>query len=224
MAANPYPRISAKVWTTLRARAAVAPSMKFTAPAVAALMEMASPESARDNAISPMRRFGLIDEDGALTERGNLWRVDESYGVACQEILDEIYPDELGTLIDDDGHPDTAKVKTWFEHKGFGTANARQMMTTYVRIASQQIPELPAADSGRANTASPAKDAPTRSPRPKIVEVSREAVAHETPTPPVKSNTGPTVHLDIQIHIPADATPEQIEQIFSSMARHLYAK
>jgi len=197
--------------------------MKFTSPAVAALMEMASPESARDNAITPMRRLGLIDEDGALTERGNLWRVDASYGVACQEILDEIYPDELGTLIDDDGRPDADKVQTWFEHKGFGKGNARQMMTTYARIASKLVPE-PAADSGRVNTASPTKKTTTRSPAPKKAEASRDAVAHEPPAPPVKPDAGPTVHLDIQIHIPADATPEQIDQIFSSMARHLYAK
>jgi hypothetical protein len=36
------------------------------------------------------------------------------------------------------------------------------------------------------------------------------------------SGAGPNVHLDIQIHIPADASAEQIYQIFESMARHLY--
>lgn len=32
----------------------------------------------------------------------------------------------------------------------------------------------------------------------------------------------PIPHIDIQIHISADAKPEQIDQIFSSMAKHLY--
>jgi hypothetical protein len=32
----------------------------------------------------------------------------------------------------------------------------------------------------------------------------------------------PSVHIDFQIHISPEATPEQIEQIFASMRRHLY--
>ena len=32
----------------------------------------------------------------------------------------------------------------------------------------------------------------------------------------------PTLHINIQIHIPSDASPEQIDKIFSSMAKHLY--
>lgn len=32
----------------------------------------------------------------------------------------------------------------------------------------------------------------------------------------------PSIHIDIQIHISADAKPEQIDQIFASMAKHLY--
>lgn len=34
----------------------------------------------------------------------------------------------------------------------------------------------------------------------------------------------PSVHIDIQIHIAADAKPAQIDQIFASMAKHLYGK
>ncbi len=34
----------------------------------------------------------------------------------------------------------------------------------------------------------------------------------------------PTVHIDIQIHIDANAKPEQIEKIFESMAKYLYKK
>lgn len=32
----------------------------------------------------------------------------------------------------------------------------------------------------------------------------------------------PKLHIDIQIHISPDATPQQIEQIFESMSKHLY--
>lgn len=225
MAANAFPKVTAKAWTALRARAAAAPSTKFTPEVVAALMEMASPRSARDNTVSPMRRLGLIDEEGALTARGNKWRIDESFDEACQEILEEVYPEELGALVDGDGNPDFSKVKTWFDHQGFGDSNARQMASTYVTVASKQVPEPPAADSGKPKKkASTKTDDSGKSPRVKQAEVPIEKEAQEPSTAPVSPNGGPSVHLDIQIHIPADATPEQIDQIFSSMARHLYAK
>ena len=47
---------------------------------------------------------------------------------------------------------------------------------------------------------------------------------------PLQSNSGgssdrtPTIHIDVQIHISADAKPEQIDQIFASMAKHLYGQ
>ena len=74
MADNTYPKIAAKAWVALRARAVAAPTVKFTPDVVAALMGMANPESARGNTVAPMRRLGLIEEDGALTDRGNRWR------------------------------------------------------------------------------------------------------------------------------------------------------
>lgn len=36
------------------------------------------------------------------------------------------------------------------------------------------------------------------------------------------SKTAPSVHIDIQVHISPESTPEQIDQIFKSMAKHLY--
>jgi len=33
---------------------------------------------------------------------------------------------------------------------------------------------------------------------------------------------GPEVNINLQIHISADASPDQIDQIFMSMSKHLY--
>ena len=40
---------------------------------------------------------------------------------------------------------------------------------------------------------------------------------------PAASST-PSVHIDLQIHISPDASPEQIDSIFASMAKHLYGR
>jgi hypothetical protein len=36
------------------------------------------------------------------------------------------------------------------------------------------------------------------------------------------SAQGPTLHIDIQVHISPEASPDQIDQVFASMAKHLY--
>ena len=45
------------------------------------------------------------------------------------------------------------------------------------------------------------------------------------PPPPgkgvINSKGPPSLHFDIQIHISPDASPEQIDKVFESMARHL---
>lgn len=42
-------------------------------------------------------------------------------------------------------------------------------------------------------------------------------------SPPVlPQSQSPSLHIDIQIHLASDATPDQIDQIFASMAKHLY--
>ncbi len=50
-----------------------------------------------------------------------------------------------------------------------------------------------------------------------------ETVPLVAPPPSLDSPT-PTLHIDFQVHIAADAPPEQIDKIFESMAKHLYNK
>lgn len=38
-----------------------------------------------------------------------------------------------------------------------------------------------------------------------------------------KSNA-PSLHIDIQVHVSSEASAEQIDQIFASMAKHLYGR
>lgn len=40
----------------------------------------------------------------------------------------------------------------------------------------------------------------------------------------MRSQSSPSLHIDVQIHIDSSASSEQIEQIFASMAKHLYGR
>ncbi len=171
-----------------------------------------------------MRRLGVIDQDGGLTSRGNKWRGDASYGEACQEILDEVYPPELTSFTDAGGTTDRSKVTTWFQHQGLGLSNARQIAATYAMIADKKLPEAVQPDTAKTRRPTSAKKA-----QPKVVKQGPgESTVVERADPPKPPEnppaTGASIHLDIQIHIPADASADQIDRIFASMAKHLYQK
>lgn len=72
-----------------------------------------------------------------------------------------------------------------------------------------------------ADSTPPASSAPEDSP----IETT-EAHPNVAVPPPTYPDgvANPSVHLDIQIHIDSTASAEQIEQIFSSMAKHLYGR
>lgn len=84
--------------------------------------------------------------------------------------------------------------------------------------AEQDAPE----ETDSTDTPQPSRQAASRHAPVKPV---RSAVS-QTVTPPAASagRPSPAVHIDVQIHIPATATPEQIDQIFASMAKHLYSR
>ncbi len=218
---NPYPKVPLKSWAKLRARAAAAPSVKMTGDTVAALLGMSSAKSAMDNIVYPLRRLGLIDEEGALTARGAKWRTDGGYSEACDEILADVYPESLSHLAGDDGGPDAAAIRTWFDQQGYGESNAKQMAATYLMIAGKEIPDPPAASGAGPKKAPPKKAPPKKAPAK--AEPS-ESDAREKPGPanPADGSSGPSLHLDIQIHIPPDASADQLDRIFESMAKHLY--
>jgi len=214
--------VGEKPWFALRAKAATAPSTKFTPSAVAALLSMSGEKSANDNVLLGLRRLGIIDDDGLLTARGNKWRVDSSYAEACEDILNSVYPTELQSLTDDHGNADKAKVATWLQHKGQGESSAKQMASTYAMIASKSPAPAPAA-----TPASPKQSAyKPKTSTAASVATSQAALSSDDIAKPQNASgsdsPSPTIHLDIQVHIPPAASAEQIDQIFASMAKHLY--
>jgi hypothetical protein len=73
--------------------------------------------------------------------------------------------------------------------------------------------------------AAPAPAERRRRPAPKDAtkrRVTPVAEGEESDERPKRESARPKLHIDIQIHIAADATKDQIEQVFASMAKHLY--
>jgi hypothetical protein len=110
------------------------------------------------------------------------------------------------------------------QHKGLGGSNAKQMAVTYTMIAQKSVPAMAPTSQTKKNSQNGTRKAP-----PKVT--AKPEVNQEIATPPAQApesvrqpTSGPNIHLDIQVHIPVNATAEQIDQIFASMAKHLYPK
>ena len=85
----------------------------------------------------------------------------------------------------------------------------------YVISLEQKLEELPI-------SAQSTVDEPPTVDEPQIetVEVDPAQRLERTAIAPTLVNA-PTVHIDVQIHIDSNAGPDQIDQIFASMAKHL---
>lgn len=223
-----YPMISEKSWWQLRNQ------FKKTIPSVVnvsylkSLLSLNSDQSAR-NILAPLRQMGIIDADGKPQPRATDWRSDTKYPDVCSAIISEIYPQELLDLFPD-AQIDNITAKSWFmDTCSLGDNAAGKITSTFSMLKSGQIK----ADSDVAKTvASPKNAKANRTPNATSDKGTEPATTPPTPAanvnpsiiPTPAASTTPSVHIDLQIHISPDASPDQIDSIFASMAKHLYGR
>jgi hypothetical protein len=180
-------------------------------------------KSARANVLPFLRTLGIIDDDGKPKERAKLWRDDEHYPEVCEAILKEIYPKDLLDAVAD---PKTSrdKAERWFaNHTGAGEAACRRMAVLYtVLMEANPAGETGGSKTGESTKASKKSPEKSRAAR----KEKAERPPNPSPTPPAAQNpatpTGPGININLQVHISADASADQIEQIFAAMAKHIY--
>lgn len=125
--------------------------------------------------------------------------------------------------------PDKDAVIQWFmRNTGTGKPAAQQMAAFYMLLCEADISgaEQDPAPNARASRA-PTTRQKRAVDRPKPVAPSVPATV-PAPTHPQTAkklaSAFPNLHIDIQVHISADASAEQIDQVFASMAKHLYGR
>jgi len=90
------------------------------------------------------------------------------------------------------------------------SAGLRRIEDVIAEVASQQRGSVPKPEPTASKNASYTNE--YRSEQPVI------------PRPSVNLPSSPTLHIDINIHIDASASSDQIDQMFASMARHLFQR
>lgn len=219
---NGYPMISEKNWWTIRDKFKSSLPATVSANYIKTLLTLSSEDSAKSNVIIPMKRLGLIDENGKPTQLANDWRLDDKYKTSCEVIIKNVYPQELLDLFPDE-NIDRNSVNGWFMGHGVGSGAAGKMTALFTLLKSGEIKDI---QPQKSSNGKKSINKPKSSVIPKVVEddyASKEDV-ERTPASKGKENTGnrPNLHIDLQIHISPDSTPEQIETIFASMAKHFY--
>ena len=217
-----YPTISEKAWWTIREKFKASIPSVVSPTYVKSLLSLANDNSANSNVITPMKRLGLIDEENKPTSLANNWRIDEKYTEACKTMLNSVYPSELLDLFPDDSI-DKNSARTWFMSQGVGQAAADKMIALFTLLKSGEI-KSKKTDNTAKKTKVQKKD--TKATQQKshegAVNPIQSPAENILPTNQAPCSNKPNLHIDLQIHISPDSTPEQIECIFSSMAKHLY--
>lgn len=221
-----YPYMSINVWAEIRRSFAKNLPSRVTSTYLQTVLK--SSAKTAGNILPQLRTLGLIDTEGAPLDVAKRFRLDGEYQGAVAEIVDRLYPSELRDLFPGP-EEDLKDVANWFMlHTAGGQIGSTAQARFYLMLVSG---ELPTADSRKSHNAGPGDTKPTaqkRQMRNAPATTPASAPVSTTPAAPAANSTTssrplmPGLSLDIQIHIDAEATLEQIDAVFASMARHLY--
>ncbi len=208
-----FPMLPVAHWWTLRKKFKQSIPGVVTENYLATVLNM-TVESARKNVLPFLKPLGIIDDEGRTTERAKLWRDDGHYPEVCKAITAGVYPQELLETVPNP-RDNRGAVKRWFaNHTGSGDSACGRMAALY-RVLIEADPaaqpdgqstkakesiakKKPAKASGKSKGALPVPNAPAP------VETSSF-----TPTGNRGRDEGPEISINLQIHISADASPDQ---------------
>lgn len=221
-----FPMLPVGHWWTLRKKFKQSIPGVVTDNYLATALDM-SVGSTRANVLPFLKPLGIIDDEGRTTGRAKLWRDDGHYPEVCKAIAAEVYPKELLDAVPNPRDSRDA-VKRWFaNHTGAGDSACSRMAALYTVLIEADPAAQPDGKSARPKERSP-KKSPTKVSAPaKAVQSAPSVVppsAASSTHPPTSRNDGPELSINLQIHISADASPDQIDQIFAAMAKHIYKR
>lgn len=218
-----YPKIAQANWFGLRDKLKQRVPGEISASYVASAMGMAE-GSARANVVSPLKALGIVGEDSKPTELAYDWRDDSKYPEVCEKIIESTYPQELQDLFHT---PDVqlSEVTSWFMRDAkVGEPAARMFASTYIMLLLKKPEDTK--DIAKSKESKPKASNQKKTAVPKIKAAESKVSTTDAPDP---NPTGggkthgfsPRLHIDVQVHISPESSPEQIDKIFESMAKHL---
>ena len=158
--------------------------------------------------IGILRITGLIDSSGVPTERWSQFRGAQGKVVLGEGIrqgyseLYAVYPDAHSRSNTDLEHVFSSSSKA-------GKQVIQKAVSTFKNLAGEAEFNNGAAE-GETHFEAETLHAPVTDPK-----TAAKAGA---------KSDAPSLHIDVQVHVSSEASAEQIDQIFASMAKHLYGR
>lgn len=220
-----FPMIPLAHWWTLRRKFKQSIPGVITASYLATILNMGI-DSARVNILLYLIRLGIVNDEGIPTERAKYWRDDVEYPKICNQMLKENYPQELLDIASSQNDRET--IGRWFAtHTGLGESACRRMVAFYFLLseANPKGGERKKPEESKNGKKAKSIDNADQVKKEEVEKMgSPEKENKKKVVKPVIPLKGPGININLQIHIPSDASSDQIEQIFSSMAKHIYKK
>jgi hypothetical protein len=206
-----YPVIPTKTWWALRNRFKMTMPPRISSHYLQSLLGVS--QKAAKSILPHLKAIQLIDADGCINERTTLWRDDQQYAEVCRQIREEAYPQKLmeaipGPIID------IQAAVQWFRKATGVSINTAKKMARFYQLLSK-------ADCSENYRFTKMTHSESDLPSPMPGEVSQLGQTDEHPTEITISKGEGPVQINLHIHMPPNASAEQIEQILSGIARHL---
>jgi len=180
-------------------------------------------KSARANILPYLKDIGLIDSEGKTQDLAKEWRDDKLYPEVCKKMRNKVYPEELLAAIADPVENRQAAERWFANHTGAGISAVKRMTQFYTILAEADASKRPETRTQKPKINKKDATAKRTTPKkPSATEISGQVVPPQTG---VRAPLGPPgVSINLEIHISADSTPDQIDKIFESIAKHIYKK
>lgn len=206
-----YPQLPKAVWQGIWAILRKTPNRKLDEKALAAELDVQ--QTAAKAYARELIRLGILDEEYKPTERANAWRQDGRDKNLIEQILDDAYPQTLRELAPvSDLNRD--KIVRWFMNDGLGMGSAKNKAATYLMLAEGVDEDAISPVKSTTSKSIGADELPKR--RPVRVAPAKS----ERPDVSPDRDFTPELAVNVQIHISADATSDQIDAIFASMKKY----
>lgn len=218
-----FPQVPNTVWRGVWGLLKRSPNRKLDEATLA--IELNVQNTAARQYIVELNRLGILELDGAPTNLANKWRQDGDDPSIIQEILGIAYPDDLLQLAPPD-KIDRAKITKWFGNQNLGEGAAKNKAATYIRVATgMSLPDAatdraPRSSGGTSKKTTKKTDSKSTTGQSAKPLVSGEGQRGDPGVGNGSERRQPNLNVNVQIHISADASTEQIDAIFVAMRRY----
>ncbi|MCY4428490.1 MAG: DUF5343 domain-containing protein [Halieaceae bacterium] len=172
------------------------------------LKEIGFTSSSHQSFPKVLQSIGFVDSSRKPTEKWRQFRDKSQSGKVIAAAIEEGYSKLYQVYPDAHLRSDDELVNFFRSHTEAGDQTVRRTANTFKALCS--LADFGQTQEGVAYSESPSAPLPVQE-QPPQTQLDSRAPA-------------PAPNIDIKINISSDSSPEQIKQIFESMAKHLYKR